>query len=104
MKSSGTYKCAGVIPWVNEMYAPLHGIPFNLPFVRKMMGHLYATPTPPMTDLIIACPEDTSKWDPLSQRGALKFANPPEILHALWLAIARDIDAKVADSVLDAWR
>ena len=41
---------------------------------------------------------------PLGPEGALRFANPPEMLHAMWFAVARDIDDCKDNNVLQDWR
>ena len=97
--SQGSYACGGVVAWLNEMYAPVAGIPFNYEAVMRMANHNYKSPSNVDTaDLrfTVAVPS-TKSYNPLEHKGALLLADPVEPLHALWFAADQDLSRESDD-------
>ena len=84
---NGVYISTGVIAWINEMYNPLPGISFRYSACEDVMDHEFSKPTRHATPLLIAC--DTTEYNPMDHKGALKLVTPPEKLHVQWFAVLR---------------
>lgn len=46
---------------------------------------------------------DSAGFDPMAHKGSLLRVSPEEPIHAWLLAVSRDIDSQVDQSVLDQW-
>ena len=105
MSCAGEYRCSGAASWINEMYSPLLGVPFNFELVMKMANHNFSDPgklAAEDTAFTIAVP--SKDFDPQACKGALMLADPLESLHAMWFAADRDLsrETQAADIGL-AW-
>ena len=101
--SSNFYKCAGNVGWINEMYNPIHGVPLNMSLVQTLADHSYRDCFH-IGSLSFDVVSEGPAYLPMSHKGALKLAGPPEPLHALWLAVDRDLSKPdVDDAVVKRW-
>ena len=92
MKENSEYSCVGALPWINEMWTPLPGVPFNMSMAKRLADDNYSTPQASAADddtFTVAAESKT--WNPMSHLGALKLAGPSEVLHAMWMAAYRDL-------------
>ena len=78
-----SYECAGNVAWINELYAPLPGIPMNYDHVQAIANDVYGSPSKVgNVSLVVAVESDT--WDPMRHLGSMRLASPMETLHGLW--------------------
>jgi hypothetical protein len=75
-------------------------LPINKQKVASMAATRFAEPSWPGT-IVIAV---RSGENPLERKGALRRLSPPELSHALILAVARDVTEGKAKNVLERWR
>ena len=97
---NGTSKAGCNLFWQDFAFDHLTShIPIKRSKVEKMASSRFSTPTH-CTDVHISC---SAKYNPLAHKGRLRRLSPPEPVHAMLMAIRRDIDAGSA-ATLKAWR
>ena len=101
MQASGEAKCGCNLFWqdfgIDHITAHL---PINRAKVEAMASSKFKTPTHP-ADIVIAC--NGVDFNPLLHRGNLRRLSPGELVHAMVIAMARDVDAG-STATLEAWR
>jgi len=86
----------------NILDAATPGIPIRRERVQKLADHKFPEP-PKSCPWIIDIAVPTLEWKATEHRGDWPRASPEEPVHAVILAVIRDLDNKVEDSVLDVW-
>ena len=98
---SDEYTVSGSVGWVNELWSPVAGVPFNQALVKDLMDRRFAAPSRIREGIVIAVPEDVD-YDPMEHKGALQAATPLELIHAQILAVERDVNAG-DEKVIEEW-
>ena len=99
---TGKYKCAVNLAWVNSFYITSENVPIMWSSVEDMVNHYFSTPSSFPDSLTLSCVFlDTAE---IGNIGQWKRASPEELPIAWFQRVAQDIDAKVPDETLIAWR
>jgi hypothetical protein len=91
--------CAGNIFWLDWQKAAAPGVPVNRTGVRYLMDYFFKKPS--RMDLTVGVSSVLAPSLPLQ---GLQLLSPEENLHAMIMAIGRDIRCGVSDDILLTWR
>ena len=103
MGNAGEYKCGCNLFWLDfdEVDGPGRDVPLSMKQINGLMTHYFQSPRAFPKDVVVDARPETL---PSSIKNKLVRVSPPEIIHALVMAIYRDFQDGVADDVMQGWR
>lgn len=103
VSNGGRYACGGNLAWVNPFRSPTPGVPISATAVRDLMQHYFAQPTPHYPQSLRVAVNVRAGHSPAGHaRGWMVSISPEEMLHALWLSMAKSLDDEEAMRVWKA--